>query len=397
MLEGASASPLHGVALVLSPPSWPAALRALLVGDGARIELAEAGRAEIRFCGFRSRRVAGLLDWFDYRAQADPPLLELNEVLFVPRMRCLYDAAGRRIEPSKVIYVEPYAPASANAKMAQVEQDTMPAQVEVPAKLERVRGPVLFLGEAHDHYGHLLTDTLGRMWALDRVDPGLKVLFAPDPKLRLDPPHVRLMLQRLGLNEDRILRPQRPTVFERLVCPIAGLQLSRVYQAFERPHLSIGRSLAGAQPPDRPVYLSRRGLGSAHRRPRGEEELEARLEREGFAVVRPEQLGLAEQIALFDGDQPVVGAYGSAMHSVLFRTRPEGARLAILFPERFALPPRFAMIDAVKGSRAAYINCLRPDGPDQGPTSAEDWRIDVEAAMAHLHGAGFFTQRGASA
>jgi capsular polysaccharide biosynthesis protein len=373
----------------------PAALRALFERDGSRIETASVGRAQIQFCGYSARRVSLLRGWFDYRPDGDPPLVELNEVLFIPRMRCLYDRAGRRIEPSKVIYQEPGAPSSANAKMAQVEQDTMPAQVEVPAKLRRVAEPVLFVGEAHDHYGHLLADTLGRMWALDRVGPDVRVLFAPDPKLRLDPPHVQLMLQSLGLDAGRIVRPERPTLFERVISPVAALQLSRVYQAFERPHLAIARALPGAGAPQRPVYLSRRGLGPGHRRPEGEEALEARLEREGFDVVRPERLSLAEQAALFNGDAPVVGAYGSALHSVLFRTRPEGARTAILFPERFALPPRFAMIDAVKGSHAAYINCLRPVGAGEGP--AEHWRIDVEAAMAYLDGAGFFARQGASA
>jgi capsular polysaccharide biosynthesis protein len=380
--------------LVLSHPSWPDALRALFDRDGARVETAKAGRAEIRFCGFGRRRIQRLLGWFDCLADADPPLIELDEVLFIPRMRCLYDAEGRRIEPTKVTYVEPDAPALANPKIAQVEQDTMPAAIEPPAKLQCIEQPVLFLGEAHDHYGHLLADTLGRMWALDRAPAELKVLFAPDPKLRLNPPLVRLMLARLGLDEARILRPQRPTLFQRVLCPVAALQQSRVYRAFERPHLRIARALPGAPAPDRPVYLSRRGLGRSHRRPKCEEMLEARLQREGFAIVRPERLDLAAQAAIFNGDQPIVGAYGSALHTVLFRTRPEGARLGVLFPQRFALPPRFAMIDAVKGSRAAYINCLRPAG--EGPAQ-DDWRIDVEAAMAHLDGAGFFARRGASA
>ena len=334
-----------------------------------------------------------MLSAFDYQAAGTPPVLELADVLFLPRLRCLYDASGRRIEASKVIYAEPDAPALANEKMARVEQETMPVQVDAPAKVARVKEPVLFLGEAHDHFGHLLTDTMGRMWALDQYGPDCKVLFAPDPKLRLDPPHVRFMLQRLGLDESRILRPQRPTLFERLYCPIAALQQSRVYQAFERPHRAIAEAVASAapeRPPDRPVYLSRRGLGVGHRRPRGEEELEHSLEREGYLVLQPERLTLVQQIALFNGDLPIVGAYGSALHGVLFRTRSPGQKLAILFPEVFALPPRFTMIDTVKGSRATYINCLRPDGRGGGRASGEDWRIDCRDAMAHLDSAGFF-------
>jgi hypothetical protein len=371
------------------------ALRALFDPAGSRTQTANVGRAQIRFCGFTQKRVERLLGWFDIKADADPPLIELNEVLYLPRLRCLYDLSGRRIEPSKVIFAEPDAPEPANAKMAQVELDTMPVEIRPPGRRERVSEPVLFLGEAHDHFGHGLTDMLGRMWALDRMPPDMKVLFAPHPKHRLDPPNTRLMRQALGLDDERILRPRWPTVFERVICPVAALQLSRVYQAFERPHLQVARALAGAAAPDRPVYLSRRRLGPSHRRPLGEDALEARLEREGFAIVHPERLGLAEQVAMFNGEQPIVGAYGSALHSVLFRDRPQGARLAILFPERFAQPPRFLMIDAIKGSRAAYLNCLRPADP--GQDAGEDWRIDVEATMAMLDSSGFFARQGASA
>ena len=370
-------------------------LRALFDAGASRVQTAAVGRAQIRFCGFSARRIERLRGGFDIRDADDPPLLELRDVVFAPRLRCLYDARGRRIEPSKVIHVEPGAPAPANPKMAQVELDTMPEQIEPPARLKRIKEPVLFVGEAHDHFGHFLTDTLGRMWALDREPGALKVVFAPDPKLRLDPPHVQLMLRALGLDEGRILRPQGPMLFERLICPVAALQLTRIYQAFERPHLKIASALAGAGTPDLPVWLSRRGLGAGHRRPQGEEALEARLEREGFAIVHPEQLSLAQQIAIFQGEQPIVGAYGSALHGVLFRSRPEGARLGVLFPERFAQPPRYAMIDAVKGSRAAYLNCLRPVDPER--ETAEDWRIDVDLAMAMLDGSGFFARQGASA
>jgi capsular polysaccharide biosynthesis protein len=227
------------------------------------------------------------------------------------------------------------------------------------------------------------------MWALDEVGPDCRVLFAPDPGPRLGWPHVRQVLDALGLDDSRVLRPEGPTVFERLWCPVPTIQLSRIYRAADQPHVRAARVLMGsAEPPDRPVYLTRTGLADAMRKPGSEEALEQRLERQGFAIVRPETLDLPAQMALFNGPHPVVGLYGSAMHSVLFRIRPGGQRLAILFPSK--VPPRFMMVDAAKGSQAAYLNCLHGEpaiGPDGEPLERQ-WTIDCDLAMAQLDEAG---------
>ena len=348
------------------------------------------GEGSFQFLGFDRDAIPTTLGRFDFVAQGRPPLAAFEDVLFVPHLRCLYDAQGQLIEESKVTYIEPGAPAWFNdGKISKVEQESMPATVELPAGLQRITEPVLFLGEAHDHYGHFITDTLARMWALDEVDPGCKVLFAPDPKQRLEPAYVRLVLGQLGLDASRILRPQAPVLFERLLCPIPALQLSRIYQVFDEPHVRAARALAaGVEAPERPVYLTRSRLSSALRRPGGEEELERRLEREGYLIAQPERLDLLQQMALFNGSRPVVGAFGSAMHTVLFRVRPEGQRLAILFPEK--IPPRFMMVDAVKGSQAAYLNCMggeRTVTAEGGP-GERSWVIDCDLAMAQLDAAG---------
>lgn len=350
----------------------------------------QCGLGSFQFLGFDAQAVPTTLGRFDYVGQGRPPLLELEQVLFVPHLRCLYDAEGRLIEESKVTYIEPGAPSWFNDwKISKVEQESMPAQVAPLPPAQRIKEPVLFLGEAHDHYGHFLTDTLSRMWALEDFDPDCRLLFAPDPKDRLEPAYVRQVLEVLGVDASRILRPQGPVVFDKVWCPIPALQLSRIYQMFDGPHVQATRALmAGASAPDRPVYLTRTGLAGGLRQPGAEAALEHRLEREGFLVVRPEQLDLPSQMAIFNSERPVVGAFGSAMHTVAFSMRPQGQRLAILFPEK--IPPRFMMVDAAKGSQAAYLNCMDGEAtvaPGGGPGERQ-WIIDADLAMAQLDAAG---------
>jgi hypothetical protein len=358
--------------------------------DPGSVRSVQCGQGSFRFYGFDRDAIPTTLGRFDYIAQGRPPLLELEQVLFVPHLRCLYDAQGALIEESKVTYIEPGAPAWFNDwKINKVEQESMPASVTPPKAPQRIREPVLFLGEAHDHYGHFLTDTLARMWALDAVDAGCRVLFAPDPKARLEPAYVQSVLAVLGLDDSRILRPQEPVLFDKVYCPVAALQLSRIYRMFDEPHLLAARALmAGAAAPDRPVYLTRTGLDTSLRKPGAETELEQRLEREGYLVVRPEQLDLPRQMAIFNSELPVVGAFGSAMHSVAFSMRPQGQRLAILFPPK--IPPRFMMVDAAKGSQAAYLNCMdgEPTIAADGGPGERQWIIDPELALAQLDAAG---------
>jgi hypothetical protein len=352
----------------------------------------ELGGGAFRFPGFGQDAVDLLLRRFDYRSAEPAPPAMLSDILFLPHLRCLYRADGARIEESKVTYIEPDAPPWFNTrKLEPIERQTMPERISPPASPERVRETVLYLGEPSDHYGHFVTDTLSRTWALANEDPEVKVLFAPDPGARFDPPFAGRILSWLGLDGSRILRPDGPTLFDRLICPIPALQLSRVYQAFDAPHRAAARRAMSAPgfpaPPDRPVYLTRRGLDGRMRKLAGEADLEHRLEREGYLIVEPERLGIDAQIALFNGDRPVVGTYGSAMHTVLFRTREEGQRLAVLFPPK--IPPRFMMVDAVKGSRAAYLNCVTGTEAEGGGSLA----IDCDAAMAQLDFSGFLSGR----
>jgi hypothetical protein len=353
-------------------------------------QAARVGRASFRFFGFRNRPEDVLFSRFDYIADALPPLLELEGAIFRPEQRCLYDPDGVRIDETKVTFTEPGAPSFFNEeKFRPIEERTMPDRIDPPAGALRVREPVLFLGEIHDHWGHFITDSMSRMWALDQLPRTMKVLFAPDPKARIDTPLVRELMGALEL-DGRLLRPEGPVIFDKVLCPIGALQLSRVYEGFGRVHRRAAAVLArsAGEIPSGPVYLTRRRLGADLRRLADEEVLEGLLEREGFRILSPERMSLADQMALFNSRYPVVGAFGSAMHTVLFRQTDEPQPVATLFPGK--IPPRFMMVDAVKAAQAAYIRCIRFEGePGAG---GGGWRIQPRAAMQWLDAAGLIGQ-----
>ena len=359
---------------------------------GRDTDVTRVGDASFRFLGFKGRPEEALFSRFDYVAEGLPPLLELEEVSFAPDQRCLYDSDGQRIDETKVTFTEPGAPAYFNEeKFRPIETATMPERFVPPAGARRFKEPVLLLGEVHDHWGHFITDSMSRMWALDQLPRSLKVLFAPDPKLRIDAPLVRELLAALDL-EDRLIRPDGPTIFEKVFCPIPAMQLSRTYQAFDAPHRHVAMTMlkGAAAPPQAPVYLTRSRLEGGLRQMAGEEELEARLEGLGFLIVSPERLSLRDQMAIFNGRHAVIGAFGSAMHTVLFRRERLDQPVATLFPGK--IPPRFMMVDAVKAAEAAYIRCIRFEGePEAG---GGGWRLDPRLAMKYLDAVGLLDGAG---
>ena len=253
---------------------------------------------------------------------------------------------------------------------------------------------MLYLGELKRHYGHFLTDGMARLWALDRLDPEAPAFFHLDPHQGMGIFYVSQVMEALGVPAERMIWPQQATVFSEIVCPLPSIQLSlRIYGAFSGPHRWASEQIArDAEPPNRPIYLSRRALGPGHRSLQGEAELEARLEAEGYLIVHPDRLTLADQIALFNQDKPVVAPMGSSLHTVLFRTRPGRQRLGVLTPED--VPGRFLMIDMVKANRTTYANCMsevtQAEAPGELALKERTWAIDPDRAMAQLDDAGFF-------
>jgi len=83
----------------------------------------------------------------------------------------------------------------------------------------------------------------------------------------------------------------------------------------------------------RRLYVSRRTLAYPMRVLADEARLEAALRKRGFAIMHPERMAVADQIAVFRDAEVVVGPTGAGLANALF-CRP-GARIVELQPETF--------------------------------------------------------------
>lgn len=180
------------------------------------------------------------------------------------------------------------------------------------------------------HYGHLLTELLGRMWAWDRVRE-----LAPDVRclmtLQRDRDPQRLLpweldvLAAFGISADDVHVFDRPCRPETLYSATSMFSLADyvhpgMVEVWDRvgDHLAV-RAPGGERP--RRIFCTR---PTDHKRScANTAEVETLFARHGFEVLRPETLPLPEQVALFRSAEIVAGFGGSALFTAALCDTPK--------------------------------------------------------------------------
>lgn len=196
--------------------------------------------------------------------------------------------------------------------------DKMPKSLE--AKIEGVEDEeVVWGGAIVGHYGHFLTESVARLWAV--LDGGPKagtpiVFVAPQDK---STGHEWLA----GFGGQRILLSAEETRrFTRVFIPDPAWQLNgwlapemRDVHLRVRDGIVAGRDPCTSEDGKRMIWLSR-SQQPADRRPYDEALLEWIL-KDHVRIVKPEALPLADQIGAFESCDLAAGVVGSAFHTLL--------------------------------------------------------------------------------
>jgi len=214
------------------------------------------------------------------------------------------------------------------------------------------RRDAYYLGRGECHYGHFILEVLSRAWAWrehgrDRV-----------PVLQLAIPPFALALCGLipGLAE-RLDIIRTPTRFRNMLVPAPGFVIAReAYIEFKRmcEQMAEQANVCSGPVTEQPLYLSRAGLNWNRRTIEGEVFLEHALEKEGFIIVRPETLPVAEQIALVNRHRWIVSPEGSACHTRLFSRIPTHF---VTITSSY-LNPNYILCDLLCEGTSHYLNAL---------------------------------------
>lgn len=287
----------------------------------------------------------------------------------------VHDASGHLVKSSQKLCTgaNTWAPAD-------------PRSVRVNPSAERLEGRWLYGGHWMQHFGHFVAETMTTLWPSpdDTGDVAglvfhkyLKRPWGTDPwQLRLLelagrgglPVHV--VDGRAARRVESLVVPGRAVVAHGWAHPQARAVWERVAAPF--------RARGGP----RRVFLSRTGHNAARRAqghrsagrstPAWDAAVDRIFEEAGFAVARPEELPVDEQVALVADADLVAGASGSALHLSAFS--PSSARVLEIGDSRSPHHPvaMQLMVDAVCGHDHAFV---------RGNLSAAELRIELEGLL----------------
>ena len=173
--------------------------------------------------------------------------------------------------------------------------------------------------EYNKHFGHMMTEGLGRLWAWEearRAYPDLKLLMG---ELL---PYQETLLNAYGVATHDIHVLDGPVRVPHLLSAMGGLNIGRyISSRMSRVYRAIQDGLdVPTTPSFDKVFLTRQeGLW---RECRNHVELERLFVAHGFALVNAEDYDLAGQAALIRDARIVAGYTGSGLYNALFRTAP---------------------------------------------------------------------------
>lgn len=231
-------------------------------------------------------------------------------------------------------------------------------------------GPYFYLGsEVPQHFGHVMTEQLSRLWAWPEVKdryPTAKALV--DVRARHDglKPYEFAIFSAAGVAPDDLIGVKGPVRVETLIAAAPML----VNTQYVHPDIvdlwsRTAENLAGSAPardyPDK-IFVSRRDR-LRNRQCTNAAEVEAFFVRRGFTVIYPEDYSMAEQVMLFRQARVVAGFAGSGMFTLCF-CAPK--KVIMIWPDTYTSRNEF-LICSVIGHDVTVFWCATNTGhPAEG-------------------------------
>ena len=191
-------------------------------------------------------------------------------------------------------------------------------QIDPVEPVTTIPGDAIYLGWSFEHFGHFLVESMARWWAVEHLPQNtpLVALAAPGATGAT----VRLRMASLGFNPERMMLAGQPTRVPRLLLPDPMFEVRHsIHEDAARLFQDIADRIAGpSRPSDQPLYLSRGNVLIPGRRIQHESLFEEFLTRQGWRVIRPDALSIADQIRAIRRHRHIAGHIGTAFHLMQF-------------------------------------------------------------------------------
>lgn len=238
-----------------------------------------------------------------------------------------------------------------------------------PAEPVQLPGTWLYAELFCRHFGHALVDMPARLWPLlagpdlgwDRLGViGFGLHHLDDQQDEWQQSH-RELLESYGVAMEQVVVANRPVRCERLLVPrrISPF-LDSGGRLYNQVMQNAGQRLLGnadrRSEPTQRIFLSRSRLPQGRRSmdPDDALRLDDLFASHGFRVFHPQELPLAEQVAVMQQVSHVAGCVGSQMHLMAFCGRP-GLKAFRIAPSSFNTPTDAAIVAGIPGSIRHHV------------------------------------------
>ena len=176
---------------------------------------------------------------------------------------------------------------------------------------------VIYAGYFIKHWGHFIVDFLPRFWWPALHYNGEKIIYLQNCDAAIDGNYME-MLKIFGIDSDKIEAINKPTRFKKVIIPALAVQRpDKIYREALLVRDRIVGNVAQCCKYDK-IYLSRRSFPKAIDSEFGEEQIEDFFRNNGFEVLSPELLPVAEQIAIFSSCPKIACLSGTIPHNIFF-------------------------------------------------------------------------------
>lgn len=257
-------------------------------------------------------------------------------------------------------------------------------------------GTYMFAGISYGHFGHFITESMSRVWALDELRDRIDgLIFTPKFQManNLRPFEVYDDLVRgLGIALP-IKCPVAPLRVERLYVPKQGFGLgdltggSRKFRNYVNQNAAKDIPAKGAAK----IYISRSELPTDRGGILGEAKLEAYLREEGYEIYHPQKEKKVDQLAQYKAAQQIIAVDCSPLHLVGYVGHGQQnvgiiARRSMAFGDQFV-----RQLTEFKGMSCHIIDALENDwlpNNTNRPSRSSFGEVSLGKMYAQLKSAG---------
>lgn len=279
-------------------------------------------------------------------------IARVSQVRVLPKDLLLLSADGQLFLDGFVRFPQQYALREGGAIRHCADDGRL--LLALPERCLALDEPGVWLGAGSGHFQWVF-ESLARLWTIEQ-QPDLHdlPLIVQDSLTRWQDE----LLQLLGYGAERRVEVPVDAMLECRELHAASLVSAGHFispMAIQHLRRELARRIAPALDAPRRIYLSRQDAST--RKLANEAELLPLLEQHGFAVVDAQGMSAAEQLALFQSAEIILGVEGAVLVNLLIA--PAHARIGVIVA-RGLYQPRHYYVSAPIGHDFTYL-CAEPD------------------------------------